>query len=340
LHRFAILCAIATFILLFVGGLVTSTGSALAVPDWPLAFGKLIPPLEGGIRFEWGHRVMAGAVGILTLFLAIWTAYAEPRRWVRVTAFAALALVVLQAILGGLTVLLLLPLPLAVAHAASAQAFFCLIILLVLFTSPGFGTPSFQGRRLVRDSWLVVLATVTTAAIYVQILVGAVMRHLGAGLAIPDFPTSFGHLVPPFLSMAVDINFAHRCGAVVVTVLAVATVVAAMRSKSGQIRTPAILMLVCLAAQLTLGAFTVWSGRAVLPTTSHVAVGGAVLAAALAITVRAYELKACERRSDAAPVGHHSAEMRDSPAIQERNRWGDAAGSGTATATVERKVPA
>src|SRR5438270_5772198 len=100
LHRYAMLTASLTFILIFVGGLVTSTGSALAVPDWPLAFGKLIPPLEGGIRFEWGHRVMAGAVGILTLCLAIFATYVEPRRWVRITAFGALALVILQAVLG------------------------------------------------------------------------------------------------------------------------------------------------------------------------------------------------------------------------------------------------
>src|SRR5712671_5238502 len=87
LHRFAVLTAAATFVLIFAGGLVTSTGSALAVPDWPLAFGRLIPPLTGGIRFEWGHRLVAGAVSILTLILALWTWRREPRRWVRITAF-------------------------------------------------------------------------------------------------------------------------------------------------------------------------------------------------------------------------------------------------------------
>src|ERR1700738_70672 len=98
LHRFAMLTACATFFLIFVGGLVTSTGSALAVPDWPLAFGRLVPPLTGGIRFEWGHRLVAGAVSILTLILALWTWSREPRRWVRITALAALGLVLLQAV--------------------------------------------------------------------------------------------------------------------------------------------------------------------------------------------------------------------------------------------------
>jgi cytochrome c oxidase assembly protein subunit 15 len=214
------MCAGATFVLIFVGGLVTSTGSAMAVPDWPLAFGKFIPPLTGGIRFEWGHRVVAGAVSVLTLLLAVWNWFREPRRWVRITGFAALGLIVLQAVLGGLTVLMLLPLPLAVAHAATAQAFFCLMIGLVLFSSRGFGNPGYtevsQARK--RPS-LALLATVTTVAIYTQILIGAVMRHLGAGLVIQDFPTSYGRLIPPFYSFAVDINFAHRSGALIVTLL-------------------------------------------------------------------------------------------------------------------------
>src|SRR5271155_5198178 len=111
LHRFAVLTAGATFCLIFVGGLVTSTGSALAVPDWPLAYGHLIPQLVGGVRFEYGHRVVAGLVVILTTVLALWTWRADSRAWLRKAAFAALGLIVVQAILGGITVLLLLPLP-------------------------------------------------------------------------------------------------------------------------------------------------------------------------------------------------------------------------------------
>src|SRR5271170_6668394 len=86
LHRFAVLCAAATFALIFIGGLVTSTGFALAVPDWPLAYGHLIPRLVGGVRFEYGHRVAAGFVVILTIVLALWTWFGERRAWVRKTA--------------------------------------------------------------------------------------------------------------------------------------------------------------------------------------------------------------------------------------------------------------
>ena len=295
LHRFAMMCAAATFVLIFAGGLVTSTGSALAVPDWPLAFGKLIPPLIGGVRFEWGHRLVAGAVSILTLVLALWTWRRESRQWVRITAFAALGLIVLQAVLGGFTVLMLLPLPLAVAHAAAAQAFFCLMISMVLFTRPGFGSAAEETevRPPRKRPPLAALATATTVAAYIQILVGAVMRHLGAGLAIPDFPASYGRLVPPFYSFGVDINFAHRCGALIVTLLVTWTFARVIRFYSAErpLRNAAILMLVLLAGQITLGALTIWSRRAVFPTTAHVAIGAAVLGASLALTIRAYELR-------------------------------------------------
>ena len=287
LHRFAIICALATFILIFVGGLVTSTGSALAVPDWPLAYGRLVPKLVGGVRFEYGHRVVAGVVVMLTIVLAAWIAMVERRSWVRKTAFAAAGLIVLQAILGGITVLYLLPLPVAVAHAGTAQALFCLMVAMALFTNPNFG----NGAPLEADGSkpeLATLATITTTVIYLQILIGAVMRHLGAGLAIPDFPTSFGHWLPPFFSLGIAVNLAHRCGAAVVSIFVlwtVARVFARYRDRPA-LTHPALLLLALLITQVSLGAITIWSGRAVLPTTTHVAIGAAVLATSLALTIR------------------------------------------------------
>ena len=99
------LTAAAGFLLVIAGGLVTSTGSGLAVPDWPLSYGTLFPPMVGGIRFEHSHRVIAATVGLMTLVLTLWVLFADRRRWVRRLAIAALALVVLQGLLGGLTVL-------------------------------------------------------------------------------------------------------------------------------------------------------------------------------------------------------------------------------------------
>jgi cytochrome c oxidase assembly protein subunit 15 len=282
-----------TFILIFVGGLVTSTGSGLSVPDWPLAFGKLIPQhWVGGIRFEYSHRMVAGIVTILTLTLAAWTWFAESRRWVRNLALAACGLVIAQALLGAINVLFLLPLPVTVAHAATAQAFFCLMVGLAMFTNPHWqAMPQARAADDARPT-LKTLAVLTTTAIYVQILIGALMRNLGAGLAIPDFPLCFGRLLPPGWSSPIAVNFAHRCGALAVAILIVWTVarIARLHRDEPLLMRPAIGLLILLAIQITLGALTIWSRRAVIPTTAHVAVGAAVLATAFTLTIRVARL--------------------------------------------------
>src|SRR5579863_8288087 len=250
LHRFAVLTACATFGLIFVGGLVTSTGSALAVPDWPLAYGKLIPAWEGGIRFEFGHRLAAGTVVILTLLLMAWAWRAEPRRWVRQLSFIAFGLIVVQAILGGITVLLELPLAIAVAHAATAQALFCLMVSIAIFTNPRWETTEHIDDAPTRIA-LPTLAAATTIVIYAQILIGAVMRHMSAGLVIPDFPLSFGYLVPPYWNEYIAINFAHRCGAVVVTAMVLWTAVRVLRThrEVAGLRRPALGLILLLIVQ-------------------------------------------------------------------------------------------
>src|SRR5438477_9411831 len=100
LHRLAVLTASATLVLLFVGGLVTSTGSALAVPDWPLSFGQVFPPMVGGVLFEHGHRLAATLVGGLTVVLALCTVIGDGRPAVRALGLLALLAVVLQGVLG------------------------------------------------------------------------------------------------------------------------------------------------------------------------------------------------------------------------------------------------
>jgi heme a synthase len=293
LHRFAVVAAAATFVLVFAGGLVTSTGSAMAVPSWPLDAGHLIPQQWGaGVLFEWGHRAIAGTVSILTLTLALWVWMVERRAWVRYAALAAFGLVVVQAVLGGITVLLNLPLTFAVAHAMTGQAFFCLMVAIALFTSPGWQMMAPVARAPGRAS-LTTLAATTTVVIYVQIIIGALMRHMHAGLAIPDFPLAFGHLVPPMFSVPIAVNFAHRCGAVVVSAMVLWTVARTLREYGDEpeLRRPALGLLVLLAVQIGLGAATILSRRAVIPTTSHVAVGAAVLATCLALTLRARHLE-------------------------------------------------
>jgi len=270
---------------------VTSTGSALAVPDWPLAFGKLIPAWEGGVRFEYGHRVVAGVVVIVMAALMVQMVRFEDRRWVRNVAIAAFGLIIVQAILGGITVLLEIPLAIAIAHSATAQAFFCLTVAMAVFTSDWFEAAPHLDEPHERPS-LTFLTTLTTALIYLQILVGALVRHLGAGLSIPDFPLSFGRLIPPTWDLYIAANFAHRCGAVIVTCLIVWTCVRVMRSHADrrELIRPARALLGLLLLQLALGAITIWSEREVLPTTAHVAIGAAVLATTLMLAIRAWRL--------------------------------------------------
>ncbi len=289
LHRFAVATSAATFVLLFLGGLVTSTGSGLAVPDWPLSFGQVFPPMVGGVLFEHGHRLAAALVGCLTLVLALWIAVAEPRPGVRALGLLAFLAVVLQGVLGGVTVLYKLPLAVSVAHACLAQLFFCLTVSLALVTGRRWQAAAVPTTA---PSGLPLLAGATTGLVFGQLVLGALMRHMGAGLAIPDFPLAFGRLVPPLVTEPVRVHFAHRVGALVVAgaVLSTAAVsVGRHRGEPALVR-PALLALALLAVQVTLGALVIWTARAVMPTTAHLAIGAALLATCLVLALRANRL--------------------------------------------------
>lgn len=290
LHLFAALVAAATALLIFAGGLVTSTGSGLAVPDWPTTYGwsMFTFPFDkwvGGIFYEHSHRLIASVVGMLMIALAVWIRRAEARRWVRRLAYLALAAVVAQGILGGITVLWFLPDPISIAHAGLAQIVFCLTVTIALVTSPRWtrGEPA-DDRVLQR------IALVTTGAVYAQILVGATMRHTGAGLAIPDFPLAFGQLVPPVWTSAIAMHYAHRVGALLVSALVFATSAHVLYHHRGraELRRPSLLLLLLLAVQMTLGALTVLSGKQYVINSLHVVTGAFVLATSLVLTLRAF----------------------------------------------------
>jgi heme a synthase len=151
MHRFALFTACSTAFLIFAGGLVTSTESGLAVPDWPLSYGMFFPPMIGGIFYEHGHRMVAAFVGLLTMILTLWICIKEPRTWVRRLSVGAFVAVLAQGILGGLTVRYLLPTSISMTHACLAQTFFCITIGLAMFTSPGWKrgfTPSKNAMRV------------------------------------------------------------------------------------------------------------------------------------------------------------------------------------------------
>jgi cytochrome c oxidase assembly protein subunit 15 len=283
-HWWAVVTAAATLVLIFIGGLVTSTESGLAVPDWPLSYGMLMPPMVGGIFYEHGHRMAATFVGLLTLILAVWTWRREPRTGVRRLAWAALAAVIAQGLLGGITVLFLLPTPVSVFHACLAQAFFCLTLALALVTSREWiaAPPPAEDVAGVRAA-----AALATGVVFVQLVLGALMRHTGAGLAIPDFPLAMGRLVPPLDSTPVVVHFLHRLGAVAVAAAVVFLARRAFRSRDRRLSRLAAALVILVAVQLALGAATVLTGKAVVPTTAHVATGAAVLGGCWLMTLRA-----------------------------------------------------
>ncbi len=297
LHGFALLTAWATFFLIFVGGLVTSTGSGLAVPDWPLSFGQFFPPMVGGVLYEHGHRMAAAFVGALTLVLTVWICLRETRKWVKALAVGALLAVVFQGVLGGITVLFLLPTPVSVAHALLAHTFFCLTVALAVLTGPRFKTLANQAVGEARSS-LPRLCAATAIVIYGQLVLGALVRHTGAGLAIPDFPLAFGGLLPPMNDPTVIVHFLHRVGAVAVAAFIIWTLARVVRGHraEGRLFRPALGMTALLFLELTLGAFTIWTQKAVLPTTGHVAIGGAILATSFVLTLRSYRLLALPKR--------------------------------------------
>ncbi len=265
-----------TLFLVFAGGMVTSTDSGLAVPDWPLSYGMLMPPMVGGIFYEHGHRMVASFVGLLTLIQTVWIQRVEPRAWVRKLAWLSLAAVIAQGLLGGLTVILLLPTPVSVTHACLAQAFFCLTVILAVVLGERWCAPD-PGPRL-EGSWTR-LPLIAALVVYGQLFLGAVMRHTGAGLAISDFPWMDGGLWPDLARPGVPAHLAHRLGAVMVTLAIVATLAAIRthRDSGSRLRSLAGGGALLLALQLTLGAYTIWTAKQPHVTSLHVVTGASIL---------------------------------------------------------------
>jgi cytochrome c oxidase assembly protein subunit 15 len=313
LHRFSKFVVGCTVLLILAGSLVTSHDAGLSVPDWPTSYGWnmfTFPPSMwvANIRYEHSHRLIASAVGLLTIVLATWLWRTESRRWLRWFGVAALAAVIAQGVLGGLTVLFFLPEPVSTAHAGLAEIFFGMTVAIALFTSPGwihgYGSktpgrsvaaggetpPAFGATPEFHHGLLVRLATVTTILVYVQILIGAAMRHTGAGLAIPDFPLMFGGIVPDHWSPAIAVHFAHRTGALIVSVLIgfMAGVLWRHHRQRPELMRPALLLVTLVVVQVTLGALTILSRRDPWINSFHVVCGALVLTTSLVITLRTW----------------------------------------------------
>jgi cytochrome c oxidase assembly protein subunit 15 len=180
LHRWSILLAFCTLLLVVAGGLVTSRDAGLSVPDWPLSYGKLMPTMEGGILYEHGHRMVATTVGLLTIVSMVWLLRTERRKWMRMLGIVALVAVITQGVLGGLTVLMLLPWWISTAHACLAQLFFSTTVAMAIFTSDWWlrgpaaieEDPEFPVRGLSLAAPVFVLS---------QLALGAAARHKAIG---------------------------------------------------------------------------------------------------------------------------------------------------------------
>ena len=283
-HRFAVFVACATFFLIIAGANVTSHDAGLATSDWPLSNGQVFPRMVGNLFWEHGHRLVATAVGMLTIVLAVYVQLRERRTWLKRLGWAALGAVIAQGLLGGLTVKLNLPLIVSAAHATLAQLFFLITVSLAVFTSqrwvdagPVAQVP--EGPRL-RSMCVLALIVILT-----QLVLGATLRH--SATWDQDLPT-------PLL-------VAHICGAVVVTLILATTIALVLVRYRDEpyLSHPAAIAAVLLVVQLGLGVAALitrlrspYDPQPLTPmvavTVAHVACGALVFAVTIVLTLRVF----------------------------------------------------
>ena len=303
LFWFAVLNAVTTFLLIGLGGLVTSHEAGMSVPDWPTSYGynMFALPIKfwtGGAFFEHTHRLLASVVGFLTTVLAVWLWFKDSRRWLHWLGITAFLLVIAQGILGGLRVRWHLDY-LGVPHGAIAQTFLVLTCAIALFTSRWWQHWETEKQKTVprglRSHVLYV-----TVLIFIQLLIAATMRHQHAGLAIPDFPLAYGKVWPstspeaiahdnaqrveinninPITAFQVNLQMIHRLVAYLIF-LGVAAAAFLSKKKLGGadwLTKFAFFWLGLLSLQIVLGAATIWTNKAADVATGHVMVGALAL---------------------------------------------------------------
>ena len=315
LSRYALLTAAATLVLICFGGLVTSHGAGMAVPDWPTTFGYNlfffpIPKWVGGVFYEHTHRLVASGVGLLTTILAAWIWLKESRRWVRWLGGIAFLAVVLQGVLGGLRVVLFKD-EIGIFHAALGQLFFVLTCAIALFTHRWwFNAPALKSA-LPDSGRFRPLFLFTTLLVFAQLILGATMRHQHAGLAIPDFPGAYGRIWPgldadsiarynqqrldvnavnPITAFQVVLQMAHRIMAVALLLLVAYSAWLARRRLGQQhpLSKVAAAWLGLVAVQIILGAATIWTGKSADLATAHVAFGALTLMTGTMLSIIAF----------------------------------------------------
>lgn len=336
LNRFAAFAAINTLALIALGGLVTSKGVGMAVPDWPTTYGynMFFFPISmwtGGIFYEHTHRLFASWVGLLTVTLAVWMAFQEPRSWVRRLGYLAVFLVIFQGILGGLRVRLSLD-QIGIVHAALAQSFLVLVSVLFLVTTRWWH--SVAASRTGASIGIPISArnafVFGVALIFAQLLLGASMRHQHAGLAIPDFPLAYGKLWPAtdaetmfrinqshadvtITPFQIYLHMAHRIGALVVfcaSLLITRHVLRAVAGANRGLAKATLLWQGVIVLQAALGAATVWTGKAADIATLHVVIGASCLVGCALLAVAVERVRILALQASTIPVPSKNSQPR------------------------------
>ena len=315
-RRLSKLLVISTLLLIFAGALVKSHQVGLSVPDWPTSYGHQmfafpLSDMIGGIFYEHGHRMIATVVGLMTLILAFTIYYTDHRLWLKKTAFFALGLVIIQGLFGGLTVLLFLPTPVSVIHAILAQTFLMVTILI------SYGLSIERANRILNEKTdykvLRFPTYLVTGIVFIQLIIGALMRHTESGLAIPDFPLSGGYIIPafnqemlntiqsmqfesglPFVTLSqIIIHYFHRMGALAVAFSIGWLTLKIIQSKisNEKIYQLAGYLIILLIIQITLGAFTIWSVKEPFITSIHVINGAVILGVSTLLILRVSPVK-------------------------------------------------
>jgi len=314
LRRLSKLTVFSTLFLIFAGALVKSHEVGLSVPDWPTTYGKQmfaypISEMVGGIFYEHGHRMVATIVGFFTMVQAIWLGFSQAPQWLKKIGFFALGMVILQGLFGGITVLFFLPPPVSIIHGILAQTFFMITIVLAY----GLSIERSKRTEISGSSGVKRGAVIMCGLVYVQLILGALMRHTASGMAIPDFPTMGGLWIPTFsetmihninstlFDLDIDpvsrgqviIHFIHRLGAIIVTgSIGFFGYKYGSFAKENKLVFAALVSIIGIVIlQFSLGAITVLSERSPYIASFHVVTGAALLGACTLFILRTHPIK-------------------------------------------------
>ncbi len=311
--KLANICALTAIFLVIAGATVTSTGAGDSIPDWPLSYKSLIPPLVGNVIYEYSHRVIAAITAILIFILTIWSWIIKQSKLIRWLSTSVFIAIILQAFLGGLRVLIVsdeniqkvvysiigkvhnkdLRILFAILHAVLAQVVLAVTFIIATITSRKWQ----EATNLTKVTiGIKIICVIFVLLIFCQLIFGAMLRHKEIGLIIPDFPTSFGYIIPNFnnlpynpnapfpltyaeFKISVILNFIHRVFALLILFFALALLfyVKNFYSKNKQLVRLIFVIFFHIILQVILGAIVVWTRAPILLTIIHTAIGASIL---------------------------------------------------------------